>query len=127
VWARNARAVREADNAVLEIRDGGPVPPVAIDGGALRTGSLTYARRTEDVTVRLVLKRQGRVSAEERARFLGPPIPKEPPPGLREAEEERDRLRQQNERLRERLKQESVRARGLEREVRRLEQQAAKK
>jgi proteasome lid subunit RPN8/RPN11 len=127
VWARNAKAVSEADSATLEIDDGGPVPPVAIGGEALRTGSLTYARRSEDVTVRLILKRQGRVTAEERARFLGPPVPKEPPPGLREAEEERDRLRQQNERLLERLKQESVRARRLEREVRRLEEQATKK
>jgi hypothetical protein len=118
-WARNAVAVRSAEQAQLIIVDGQPLPPFRLDEESIRTGSVTYARRTEDVSVRLVVERQGR-TVEAAARFVGPPIAKVPPEGLAEAETERDRLLGETGRLREDLKKEEARTRTLQRTVNQL-------
>ncbi len=108
-WTRAARAVQEADRGRLLIADGAATPEIALDQAALRTGAVVYARRSEQVKVRLVLETKGSRVAEEIAQFVG----QAPAGGAEELDAlraERDRLAAENKRLDGDFKREGGRA-----------------
>ncbi|MEK7403795.1 MAG: hypothetical protein AAB225_01680, partial [Acidobacteriota bacterium] len=64
-WNRAASPVRDAAGGSLEIRDGSESVALPIDAGRLREGRVSYARRSENVDVRLKVRRpDGRVVEE---------------------------------------------------------------
>lgn len=83
-WDSDATTVRRAVRAVLEIDDGGTLVSLPLTPERLRSGSLTYARRTDDIQVRM--KVEGPVPARESVRIVGLAAPVvesarvEPPP-----------------------------------------------
>lgn len=74
-WDRDARPVRRAQSGTLEIQDGPNRIVLPFDSERLLAGSVTYARHSENVEVRLSVDRNGRPQAEEFVRFLGKPVP----------------------------------------------------
>lgn len=52
-WDRNARPIRDAAKAVLEIKDGDHQSQLTLNGAELRSGLLSYWPETQDVTFRL--------------------------------------------------------------------------
>lgn len=105
-WDRTAQPIREATGGSLEILDGGERTEVLFDGQRLRQGSVTYARRSEKVDLRLRVDRPGRRPAEESVRFLGPPPPGTFPPELQPAREEA--LAREIEKMRAELEQKRI-------------------
>jgi proteasome lid subunit RPN8/RPN11 len=79
-WDRMAEPIRRAASGSLEVADGQANTSISLDANRLRRGSLTYQRKTEDVTVRLRVRPAGAQSIEEYVRFFGPlhppPLPK---------------------------------------------------
>ncbi len=73
-WDRDAPPVRQAKSGTLEIQDGANRIVLPFDHERLLEGSVTYARHSETVEVRLSVDRGGRPQAEEFVRFLGKPI-----------------------------------------------------
>jgi len=119
-WNRNARALVEGEKAEVQIVDGGTVQ-LALDQALMRSGSLNYARRSEDVTVRFIVYRKNKPPVEELARFVGPPVPARASKALLEAEKQRDALLQEAGQLREEMREEGKRTRQLEQAVKKLE------
>ncbi|MBS1829033.1 MAG: hypothetical protein JST93_27265 [Acidobacteria bacterium] len=122
-WDRNNLAVRDGDGATLYITDGGKLSPVKLDHDAALSGSLTYARASEDVIVRFVVNRSGEETYQEMARYVGPPVTKEEARELRAALDGTDAFLQEAQRLRSELEQESKRNQELAKAVRKLEEQ----
>jgi hypothetical protein len=93
-WDRNSSLVRSARGGAVQIRDGEQVKTLALEPGQLRSGSLTYARRTGDVEIKLTVDlEEGRVR-QESTRFLGqPPAPELELERLRNRVRELERLR----------------------------------
>ncbi len=74
-WDRNAVPVRHASAGVLEIDDGGARTRIPLDAAQLQASSITYARRSGDVLVRMRVepRQRGAAEVQELARFLGQP------------------------------------------------------
>ncbi len=125
-WDRNSSSVRFADGATLFITDGGKLSPIQLDRDATLSGSVTYARASEDVVVRFVVNRSGSEPYQELARYVGPPVTKEEAQELRAALDGADSFLLEAQRLRTELEQESKRNQELARAVRRLEEQIEK-
>lgn len=122
-WDRNNPAIREADGATLFITDGGKLAPIRLDREAAQSGSVTYARVSEDVLVRFVVNHQGLDTSQEMARYVGPPVTKEEAQQLRAAMDGADAFLQEAQRLRTELENESKRNEELAKAVRKLEEQ----
>ena len=118
--------MRFADGATLFITDGGKLSPIQLDRDATLSGSVTYARASEDVVVRFVVNRSGSEPYQELARYVGPPVTKEEAQELRAALDGADSFLLEAQRLRTELEQESKRNQELARAVRRLEEQIEK-
>jgi proteasome lid subunit RPN8/RPN11 len=73
-WDGNSRPVRESQSGQLEILDGSERVLLAFDHEKLRRGSVTYTRRSENVEIRLRVRRPGGPPTQEFAHFLGPPV-----------------------------------------------------
>jgi proteasome lid subunit RPN8/RPN11 len=71
VWDRTARPVQNSKAGHLEIVDGGQKLWMELDAEQLRIGNVTCPRRSNDVTVRLVVEPERGVPVEESARFVG--------------------------------------------------------
>jgi len=122
-WNRASGILAQADSASLMITDGAPLPPIALDKDTLQTGSVTYARLSEDVSVRLVVERKGQPAYQEVARYVGSPVPRIETKEMLAAREGKARMISEAQRLREELQAESRRMRDLERTVKRLQVQ----
>lgn len=122
-WDKKNGVIAGADSASLIINDRGPLTPIDLDKETTQKGSVTYARMSEDVTVRLVVKRGGQKLIEELARYVGPPVPKVETREMRQLRQNRERLYSEAERLREQLDQQTANTRRLEREVKKLQAQ----
>ncbi|HUQ94715.1 MAG TPA: hypothetical protein VM120_23745 [Bryobacteraceae bacterium] len=120
-WHRNNPTLQFAEAATLFIKDGDQLPPIELDRESTQRGSVTYARLSEDVTVRLVVKLKNQAALQELARYVGSPVPKIETRELRQVRQGRERLLSEARRLREELQKESYRTRDLERTVQRLE------
>lgn len=122
-WNRMSGILAQADSAALVIADGGPLPPINLDKETLETGSVTYARLSEDVSVRLVVQRKGQPPYQEVARYVGSPVPRIETKEMLAAREGRSKMLGEAQRLRDQLVLESQRMRDLERTVKRLQGQ----
>ncbi len=71
VWDRTARPVQNSKAGHLEIVDGGQKLWMELDAEQLRVGNVTCPRRSNDVTVRLVVEPERGAPVEESARFVG--------------------------------------------------------
>jgi proteasome lid subunit RPN8/RPN11 len=69
-WNRSAKAVEQAASGWLEIEDGASKFKIFFDSNQIRTGSLTYARQTGNVLVRLKVEGSREGSVEEVTQFL---------------------------------------------------------
>jgi hypothetical protein len=78
-WDRGSGAVRWASSGTLEISDGASQVSLLLSGERLRAGSITYARRTAEVFVKLHVDPQ---NVEEARRFSGAPVAVAEPPAL---------------------------------------------
>lgn len=120
-WNRAAGVLRGASEGLLTIRDGGQERRIRLEAAELGRGSVTYARESEDVEVRLAVMVQGRTVAQEIARFLGPP-PKDTPAGnLAGAQQRRDQMSAEAKTLRDQLRKEAARTQQLQQSIRLLE------
>jgi hypothetical protein len=126
-WDRNSPVVRGADEAILEITDGGKIAPVRLDGEAIRGGKILYARLSSDVTVRLTLQQRGKEIWKELARSFGAPVAQKESRELQLIRENRAKLEEEATSLREKITREGERTRELEREVRKLSEPAQRR
>jgi proteasome lid subunit RPN8/RPN11 len=132
-WDRNSSPVLEALGGVLEIVDAGSSVRLNLDGNQLRSGSLTYARKSDRVELRMVLPRKGAPPVEETVSFIGQPSMREAqaagspaqrrdqlqtPGGQRAVHPERDEADAEVARLREALRKQTARNEELERAIR---------
>ncbi len=79
-WDRAAAPVLEAASGSLEIVDGGKKLVLPFNATGLRRGSVTYARSSGNVDVRLTVNPPGRSPVEEMVRFVGAKPADEPKP-----------------------------------------------
>jgi len=126
-WDRASRAVQRTDSATLFIDDGGMLPPVHLDGDAARRGSVTYARLSEDVIVRLEVNRENLPPLREQARYVGPPLAKYESRELRETREHTRKLDAQAAEIRSRIAAETGRAKELNQEIRKAGRKEGRK
>jgi hypothetical protein len=68
-WDRTAPAIQAATTGVLHITDGGNNKQVKLDTVQLHNGSVIYRKATEDVSFRLEVFTEERVSVSESVRF----------------------------------------------------------
>lgn len=113
-WNRASNTITSAARGSLEITDGREKQDVALTPQELALGNFTYARKTGDVRVRMLVAGSGR-QIEEGSRFLG----KEPEVvdsnELDLLKVQRDALQDEVTRLREQNSQQTERIQQLER------------
>jgi proteasome lid subunit RPN8/RPN11 len=117
-WDRNAPAVRNALDAVLEITDGNPLPrSIHLDPAHLATGAFTYSRESERVDVALTASQPNGQQVHEATSFLG----KLPAQRVRaddpEARKEKDSEAQRAEKLQKDLNFQAAKTRKLEKDL----------
>ena len=119
-WDQTIPRVRFADGGTVEITDNGETHVIRLDAEELTAGMVTYVRQGGDVKVALRVTRNGSVSLEEFARYLGPQVP----PRETTAESAgalSSQLGADEQRVDEATRQEAVRKARLEESVRILE------
>jgi proteasome lid subunit RPN8/RPN11 len=116
-WDRDSLAVRQATDAILEIDDG-PVPRnIQLDPLQLATGTFTYARRGEQVDVKLSIHLPNEQQSRGSTSFLGRLPERKPPSEDPEIRKQRDALAAEAAKLRSDLAAEAARTRKLERSL----------
>ena len=108
-WDRAAGPIRNAVRGTLEIEDRGVRTEAKLTPADLRSGSISYARQSGNIVVRLKVDQSGRAPVEEVTRFLkpgesGPPPAATPPDPAKEAMEQeaaamRTRIEEQDAQL----------------------------
>lgn len=85
-WDRNAARLLQATSGSLEIVDGGKKLVLPFNAAGLSRGSVTYARNSGNVDVRLTVNPPGRNPIEEIVKFVGamPAVPEVIPPKVEE-------------------------------------------
>ena len=73
-WNCNPRVLQQSDGGELEIEDGSQKVLNVLSPGQLRAGSLTYARTTGNVLVRLTVHATDQSTLTQTAQFLGTPV-----------------------------------------------------
>jgi proteasome lid subunit RPN8/RPN11 len=117
-WDRNAPAIRNALDAVLEITDGNPIPrSIRLDAAHLAIGAFTYGRESERVDVALSVLQPNGQQVHEVTSFLGK-LPSQKArtedPAVRK---ERDAMAQKADKLQKDLNSQASRTRKLERDL----------
>jgi len=110
-WDRASKPVREAQNAQIEILDGGERRVIQMDGDRLREGSVNYARHSEIVDVRLRVNPRGAKPVQEFVRFIGQPVSRTGTPEEAEVVRQRDALKAEVEKLHAEIQRRNARAR----------------
>jgi len=77
-WDWAAEAIRTAESGTLEIADGAARTVVALDKRRLLSGTVSYARTSDRVDVRLALRQHGGRVSEEFTSYLGQPRGSQP-------------------------------------------------
>lgn len=124
-WDRGFKQVVEADSAEILIADGAQKFTKVLDAAAVREGAFHFVRNNEDVRIQLTLFRRGKPTAKEISVFVGPKFVRgsEEVPGR--TNRKRQRVADENVRLREALTKETARAQRLEETVRTLQERLA--
>lgn len=123
-WDKNAKAIRDAARASLDVKDGASQVQIPIDARALHDGSVTYARKSGDVEIAMAAYPAKGDPVQEIARFVGSAEASGAPAGSDSAGE-RERLMRQVEQLRGELQKETGRRRELENTVKTLQSRPA--
>ncbi len=116
-WNRASQTIANSSGGMLEIVDGQDQRSVPMNRSELAQGSFTYARKSGDVQVRLVVNGSSGQRMEEASRFIGTP----PAVTAADATEmdaiklERDALQDEVTRLRGQTAQQAARIQQLER------------
>ncbi len=122
-WDKEAKVIALASHGVLDILDGDKSQAQRLDSTQLRRGSLTYARVSGDVKVKLsVFRQNGEAAASEMAQVVG--LPPAAPAGsdrLRAWDKERAGLQAEIQRLRSSLALEAAKNRQLLNQIRGLQ------
>jgi proteasome lid subunit RPN8/RPN11 len=129
-WDGSSPAVRQATHAILEIDDGPVHQDIQLDGLQLEAGTFTYARRGEQIGVKLSIHLAHGQQARGATSFLGKLPERKPPPEDPEIRKQRDALAQEAAKLRSDLAAEAARTRKLERsldEVKKILQEQQRK
>ena len=118
LWDRNAPAVRNATEAVLEITDGNPIPQsIHLDAAHLAAGAFSYGRESERVDVTLTaLEPDGR-QVREQTSFLGKLPGQKGHAEDPEVRKERDALAQKADKLQKDLNFQFSKTRKLEKDL----------
>lgn len=119
-WDQTIPRVRFADGGTVEITDNGPAQVIRMDREELTAGMVTYVRQGGDVKVAFRVTRNGQVSLEEFARYLGAPVPPRAPVAD-QAGTLSSQMGTDEQRVDEALLQEAARKARLEESVRILE------
>lgn len=72
IWDRSAQAIQHSTGGSVQILDRGVRTEVMLTSKDLRSGSISYARQSGDVELRLVVYQPGRSAVEEMMVFLKP-------------------------------------------------------
>jgi proteasome lid subunit RPN8/RPN11 len=122
-WERPAALLEDASGATLIVEDGGERHTIGISPEDLRAGSLTFYRRTGEVTFRLEWQRPSGPPIPSSAHFSGPPPAATPGPAPVEDPAELERIEREIDALRSRLERDELRLGELRREIAELERQ----
>jgi proteasome lid subunit RPN8/RPN11 len=116
-WNHASRSVASASSGMLVIVDGQDQRSIPMNRNELAQGSFTYARKTGDVQVRLVVDGSTGQHVEEASRFLGtaPAVVAAGATELDAIRVERDALQDEVTRLRGQTAQQTARIQQLER------------
>jgi hypothetical protein len=122
-WDRGAKAVEAARRGVLQVDEGDTHKSVDLNSSQLRQGTITYARHSGDVRVKLTLFGEDPAAPlVEEARFVGPAPALMPPPEKQDVSgKDKADLEAQIRTLRAQLAKESSRNAELQTLVRVLE------
>jgi proteasome lid subunit RPN8/RPN11 len=112
-WNRSAAVVRNATGGTIEILDGGMRTQVHLTPPDLQTGSISYARQSGDVMVRLSVQRSGEPPVEEVTRLLLPgesraAVTPAPPVQQPRSDPAKEELERQAEAMRIRIDQQNT-------------------
>jgi proteasome lid subunit RPN8/RPN11 len=113
-WDRNSLAVRQGTGAILEIDDGLVPRDIHLDALQLQAGTFTYARRGEEVDLKLSIHLPNGQQARGATSFLGRLPERKPQPEAPEIRRQRDALAEEAAKLRSDLAAEAARTRKLE-------------
>jgi len=117
-WDRTSLPVRQSKDAVLEIADGGPLPrSIPLDSAHLQTGTFTYARQSEKVDVKLIVRRPEGPELREVTTFLGKLPERKPPPEDAAAKKQRESLAAQAAKLKQDMNWQVVKTKRLEKDL----------
>ena len=117
-WDRTSLPVRQSKDAVLEIADGGPLPrSIPLDFAHLQTGTFTYARQSEKVDVKLIIRRPEGPELREVTTFLGKLPERKPPPEDAAAKKQREDLAAQAAKLKQDMNWQVVKTKRLEKDL----------
>jgi proteasome lid subunit RPN8/RPN11 len=119
-WDRSPALLRDATGAALTIEDAGERRLIRLTADEFAAGSLTYYRRSGDVSFQLELVRSTGPPLLGSARFTGAPPAAAAPP---EDPAELERLEREIGLLRSELEREAARSRRLRQEIRVIERQ----
>lgn len=122
-WDRPAALLEDASGATLTIEDGGERHLIQMSPEDLLAGSVTYYRRSGDVSFRLECMRRSGPPLSSSAHFSGPSPAAAPAPTAVQDETELERLEREIEALRSRLERDDARLRQLRGEIAELERQ----
>jgi proteasome lid subunit RPN8/RPN11 len=110
-WNRTATALRDAFGGSIQLVDGQETRSIPLDAKELASGNVTYARKSGDVQIRLVVESRDGSSSEAASRFLGAEPEVNPPaePQVAQTEDKRDEqlrlYREENSRFKLRIEQ----------------------
>jgi hypothetical protein len=113
-WDPNSLAVRQGADAILEIDDGLVPRDIQLDALQLHAGTFTYARRGEQVDVKLTIHLPNGQQIRGAASFLGKLPERKPQAEDPEIRKQRDALAEEAAKLRSDLAAEVARTRKLE-------------
>jgi proteasome lid subunit RPN8/RPN11 len=117
-WDRFSPTVQEGAVGILELTDGGPLPrSIPLDLAHLQTGTFTYARQSEKVDVKLIVRRPDGQESREATTFLGRLPERKPPLEDGAARKQRDELAAQAAKLKTDLNSQAARTRKLEKDL----------
>ncbi len=122
-WERAARVVVEAERGKLIVQDGAAKAEIALDRQSLIRGRMTYARRSEQVRISLVLLKNGSSPVEEIAYYVGQPIDPKTADELVELRSKHHELERENRRLGDDFTREGARADRLQQQYYKLLQE----
>lgn len=122
-WGRTARAVANAESGKLVVQDGAAETEIALDRLALARGQVTYARRSEQVKISLILLRKGASPVEEIAYFVGVPGDTKSAEELVELKGKYRELERENQRVQDDFRREGARADRLQQQYYKLLQE----